>query len=77
MHKAKKVFLCACSIYSQFIDKQLETYKAYQAIEYLWNLLEYNSSWDPLLEFKMEEIVLGSWDKASRWKYLQWKLHSR
>ena len=35
MRKAKEAFLRTCSIYSQFIDKQLATYKTYQAIEYL------------------------------------------
>ena len=54
MSKAKEVFLCACSIYSYFIDKQVATYKTYQAIEYLGNLLEYNSSRDPNLKFQNE-----------------------
>ena len=35
VHKAKEAFLYASSIYSYFIDKQLATYKTYQAIEYL------------------------------------------
>ena len=35
-----------------FNDKQLATYKAHQAIEYLRNLLEYNSSQDPRLKFQ-------------------------
>ena len=30
----------------------MATYKTYQASEYLWNLLEYNSSRDPHLKFQ-------------------------
>ena len=51
MRKVKEVFLCACSIII-FIDKQLATYKTYQASEYLWNLLEYNSSRHPHLKYQ-------------------------
>ena len=32
----------------------MATYKAYQASEYSWNLLEYNSSRDPCLKFQNE-----------------------
>ena len=52
VRKAKEAFLCVCSIYSQSIDKQLVSYKTYQAIKYMGNSLEYNSSRVPYLKFQ-------------------------
>ena len=52
MCTVKERFLCACNVYSLSIDKQLATYETDQAIEYLWNLLEYNSSREVYLKFQ-------------------------
>ena len=41
-----------CMQYIQLIDKQLATYKTYQAIEYLQKLLEYTSSCDAYLKYQ-------------------------
>ena len=48
----------------------METYKTYQASEYLWNLLEKIAHEIHIWNFKTEAMALSSWGKASQWKHL-------